>query len=431
MSRVPGPIRWQDGMLLSPRHLQQLSLRLEELIQALPGRYHPYYWGVSRFEYLIEGPVLIARALDAVMPNGVHVSSDDGRLRLDLRTLTPGTPHTIHLAMSLSDADEARRFISCDRELSGHEILGDDGVEIPRIRVRLSLMAGARPPEAQYASLPLLEVRPEGDRYQPTAFMPPTLRVAPGSLLGARCARISDRLRREVATLTGAADAPQAPVSAEARSQLAPLASALPAFEALLTSEPHPFGLYVELCRLAGAVAMFRNRTMPPAFPAYVHDDAWTAFDAVTRFALGTPDAGPSRDVRQYPFEPHRTFFRLAPDPGWTGALAPGSGQRWVLAVQSEAGTEQARKWGEQAVIGSRDVVASLMSRRILGVARRYTDQADGLASAGGTSLFLLAPDATLVRPGEDLLVVGGTSDARPTSVTLHVLKGPEAPRHG
>ena len=418
-------------MLLSPRHLQQLSLRFEELIQALPGRYHPYHWGISSFEYLIEGPVLIVRALDAVMPNGFHVAADDGRLRLDLRTLTPGTPHRIHLARSLSAADEARRFISCDRELSGNEILGDDGVEIPRIRLRLSLMAGARPPETQYASFPVLDVRPEGDRYQPTAFMPPTLRVAPGSLLGARCVRIADRLRREVATLTGATDAPKGPVSAEARSQLAPLASALPAFEALLPSEPHPFGLYVELCRLAGAVAMFRNRAIPPPFPAYVHDDAWTAFDAVTRFILGPTDAGASRDARQYAFEPHRTFFRLAPDPGWTDALAAGSGLHWVLAVQSEAGSDQARKWGEQAVIGSRDVVASLMSRRILGVARRYADQANGLASARGTSLFLLTPDATLVRPGEDLLVVGGTADARPTSVTLHVLKGPEGPRHG
>jgi predicted component of type VI protein secretion system len=41
---IPDLIQWHEGLLLSPQHFQQLSLRLESLIQAVPGRYFPHFW---------------------------------------------------------------------------------------------------------------------------------------------------------------------------------------------------------------------------------------------------------------------------------------------------------------------------------------------------------------------------------------------------
>ena len=48
--RVPDLIQWHEGLLLTPQHFQQLSLRVEGLIQALPGLYVPFGWGVRSFE---------------------------------------------------------------------------------------------------------------------------------------------------------------------------------------------------------------------------------------------------------------------------------------------------------------------------------------------------------------------------------------------
>jgi type VI secretion system protein ImpJ len=48
---IPDLIQWHEGLLLTPQHFQQLSSRVESLIQALPGWYMPFYWGVRTFDY--------------------------------------------------------------------------------------------------------------------------------------------------------------------------------------------------------------------------------------------------------------------------------------------------------------------------------------------------------------------------------------------
>jgi type VI secretion system protein ImpJ len=87
---IPDLIQWHEGLLLAPQHFQQLSARVESLIQALPGWYVPFYWGLRQFDYDASdftGGVLTVRTLDAVMPDGFHVSLQGDRvdLQLDLR----------------------------------------------------------------------------------------------------------------------------------------------------------------------------------------------------------------------------------------------------------------------------------------------------------------------------------------------------------
>ena len=85
---IPDLIQWHEGLLLSPQHFQQLSLRLESLIQAVPGRYFPYFWGVREYEYdssEFTAGVINVRVLDAVMPDGFHVvfSPERDELQVD------------------------------------------------------------------------------------------------------------------------------------------------------------------------------------------------------------------------------------------------------------------------------------------------------------------------------------------------------------
>ncbi len=402
---------------------RRLSLLLEELFQALPASRQSFSWGVCDAEYAFRSGILVVRKLDAVMPNGFHVIRDDDRLRLDLRPL-PAGEHAVYLAMTLCPPDEANRFLSGDPRAAADEVLGDDGVELPRLRTRLALVT--TPPDSPDTSLPLLKARVrrrngtdrrDDDWSEATTFVPPTLRVKPDSILGRRCASIADRLHRDADALARRANTgPASPGSMEAQAQLGPLASGLAAFEALLTGQPHPFALYVELCRLSGTVAALR-RTTVPVCPPYDHNDAWAVFEAVARsFA----PAAPAR-VLKFTFEPEGQFLRLSPDAGWTQAAAPGSGAQWILAMESDASEEVARRWGENCVIGSRSRMPRLESRRILGASRAFVKQVDGIRADRRTALFAVTPAAD-TDPNEDLLVLGGGPDVLPTALHLYVL---------
>ena len=240
-------------------------------------------------DHSFESGILFVRKLDVVMPNGFHIAHDVDRLRLDLRPL-PAGDHVVYLAMTLLPPNEANRFLSSDPRVTADEVLGADGLELPRVRTRLALVTS--PPASQDRSLPLLKVtvrrrngndQQDGDWSEATNFVPPMLKVQPDSILGKRCLSIADRLRREADALTLRANSgPPTLATVEARAQLVPIVSALTGFEALLTGQPHPFTLYVELCRLAGAVAVLRRNPVPVP-PPYDHNDAWTMFDTVAR----------------------------------------------------------------------------------------------------------------------------------------------------
>src|SRR5262249_10537073 len=151
------------------------------------------------------------------------------------------------------------------------------------------------------------------------------------------------------------------PFAAEARSQLLMLVSALPALEALLRTEAaHAFALYLELCRLAGHVAVLGRSMMPPVFPAYVHNDPLKSYEQVTQFILQSVDEGVADKVRRFSFLQDDEQFRLPADRAWGRAFEPGSRARIALAVRTEASDDQAVAWGENCVVGGRAAIPSL-----------------------------------------------------------------------
>src|SRR5262249_31245231 len=200
---IPDLIQWHEGLLLTPQHFQQLTSRVESLIQALPGWYVPFYWGVRSFDYDRTGlsaGLLTVRELDAVMPDGLHVNiTDRDNLQLDLRPMAAvfrQAPLQIHVAMPIANGQPnvLHRFNSYAGEPVADENTGEVGVAIPRLRPQLSLVAAAQPP-ARFTSFPLIEVRCEGETFLPTGYIPPTLAVSAASPLGRKCGEMSERLR--------------------------------------------------------------------------------------------------------------------------------------------------------------------------------------------------------------------------------------------
>jgi len=430
---IPDLIQWHEGLLLTPQHFQQLSSRVESLIQALPGWYVHFYWGVRRFDYDRTGltaGVLTVRELDAVMPDGLHVSvTDRDDLQLDLRPMAGlfrQAPLPIHVAMPIANgqptAAASHRFASYAGEPVADENTGEGGVAIPRLRPRLSLVAAAQPP-ARFTSFPLIEVRCEGETFLPTGFIPPTLSVTAASPLGRKCGEMSERLRVKAIELAERAIlAPQSAFAAEARSQLHSLVSALPAFEAVLrTDGAHPCAIYIEACRLAGHVAVLSHGLLPPVFPAYVHNDPRKSFDLVLQFISQAVDEGVPDTVRRFAFLQEEDTFRLPADAAWSPAFGIGSLARLVLAVRCEADRDQIVAWGENCVIGGQSTVASLLARRVLGLRRRYAEHIGELRPPRGLHLFELVPDAEVLVTGDDLLVLGSSAGVRPEAIYLYV----------
>ena len=323
MNRLSPSIRWHSGMLVTPTSQRHLSERIDGLVQTLPGRYQPYFWGVSGdVEYdmdALQHGTLAVRSIDAVMRNGCHVAADErAGVRLPL-SLNDGQSVVVRLALGEDEAaGDASRFVPCGSD-AAEIVLGEDGVEIPLSKPRLILSLDESPRSARPdASFPLCEVRRHGAAYRLTDFLPPTLQVTPGSALGRRCRTISQMLRTEASTVTD-------------RVRLSAIVATLPAFEVMLAGNPHPFALYVELCRVAGAAAALRNDAIPSAFPPYDHDAARGGFETVVRYILKETGEKVSGSLERYTFESDGSRFHLRPDPGWTDALAPGSGSELVL----------------------------------------------------------------------------------------------------
>ncbi len=426
MTLIPDRIRWYEDVLVTPQHVEQLSRRLELLVQGLPARYSPFAWGVAHAHVVLHDGVIGVTALDAVMPNGLQVAfEDDGmRLQLDLRAHVPSAGRArvlVHLALPREDSEDAsvRRFVAGSID----EMLGDDGLPLERRRSRLTLCAGEAPSPARYVSLPLREVTVDGAAITLTDFVPPLLHVAPGDVIAQRCAEVVDRLRREVAVLANRSmdDAPM-PFRAEVRAQINPVIAALPPFEVLATASPHPFALYLELCRVAAAAAALRDRVAPPSFPPYNHADLRGVFDPLFRFVLGSTQASLSESTASFAFERDGVWFRLPPEQGWSEALAAGSPQQLVLAMQAETSDAQAAHWGEHCVIASRSAIQPLLARRVLGLGRRRIHAIGALPVERDVHLFRLDVDPALVKPGEDLLVLGDLPGIRPAALTLHVI---------
>src|SRR5262245_2136543 len=430
---IPDLIQWHEGLLLTPQHFQQLSSRVESLIQALPGWYVPYYWGVRNFEYDstdFTAGVLTVRTLEAVMPDGLHVSvgGDRHALQLDLRPLAATLRHgptLVHLAMPLANGHAQatlNRFASYEGEPVADETTGEGGVSIPRLRPQLSLIAAAQPP-ARFTSFPLIEVRCEGETFLPTNFTPPSLHVTSSSTLGRKCGEVSESLRTKAMELAERAIlAPQSPFAAEARSQLHALVNALPAFEAVLRTEAaHPCSLYTEACRLAGQVAILSRGLLPPVFPPYVHNDPRKSFDHVLQFITQAVNEGIPDTVRRFAFEQDDEAFRLAADVAWSAAFKLGSFTRIVLAVRSDADPDRVITWGENCVIGGINAIASLLNRRVLGLKRLHAEHIGELRPPRGVQLFELTPDASILPEGDDLVVLGSSADVRPDALYLYI----------
>lgn len=162
----PPALQWHEGMLLAPHHFQQFTARQDALLHYHLTAAAPYHWGVGRLEIdnslLLEGVFRVV-SLEAILPDGLIVDHREGDADLEVDL----SPHenemksdgvTVHLCVpALRGARLLERCRSVEGTPVADENTGEGEVAIPRLKPRLTLVAGQRAP-AKYVSFPLARI---------------------------------------------------------------------------------------------------------------------------------------------------------------------------------------------------------------------------------------------------------------------------------
>jgi type VI secretion system protein ImpJ len=435
---LPEAVQWHEGMLLAPQHFQQLAHRQEALLHYHAGMISPYHWGVRHLKVdpvlLVDG-VFRVLELEAVLPDGLvvaHFPEQGPDLSVDLTAEAERIrqrPLPVHLAVVARRAAggrvdaEGARFESVEGEPVADENTGDGELRVPRLRPRLRLLVTDDPPP-KYVSLPLAEVAYGNESFTTTPFIPPTLRVTPGSPLSDLCAAVATRLREKAAFLSEQVREPSSAVRVaqllETRALVHGIVAALPPFEALLHSGvAHPFTLYVALCSLVGHLASVGRSLVPPVLEPYDHNDARTAFEAARGFIEQALREGVSESYVAYPFYLAEGGFFLKFDARWLS-------RPLVLGVRNRPGAAETdvEAWVEGAVIAAKSKMPELHQKRVLGLRRRRIEADADLVPARGVLLYSLGADPDLVVPDE-LLEIRNPDDPggrlQPPEIVLYV----------
>ncbi|WPB73954.1 type VI secretion system baseplate subunit TssK [Archangium violaceum] len=409
---LPAAVQWHEGMLLAPQHFQQQDRRYEALLQLHLGMAMPFHWGVVQFQYdrsLLHAGTLRVLELEAILPDGLIVSHQPGggsELQLALES-PPGVDWQRPVRMHVAVAAERRggsgpsRFISTTSEPLADESTGDMPLRIAQLQPRLELFAG--PPPAGYSALPLLEVRRDHEAFVVEDYLPPLLAVPFDSPLGEQCDRLTLRIRQKAASVADElrARAAEPTQLAESQQLLRWLVAGLPAFEAVLRSGmPHPFGLYLALCTLAGHLAPMAQGGIPPAFPAYEHLDPRRSFQAVLSFIESTLEHGVSEAYTRVQLQAEGGGFTTRFLPKWMD-------RELVLEVRGRPGTtrQQVLGWMAGCRIGSESRHRVMRETRTLGARRELIDSRPGMVPRSGSLLFSLESGSAFIRPDERLLL--------------------------
>lgn len=439
-TKPPLPIQWHEGMLLSPHHFQQQDLRWDALLLHQSAHLSPFPWGVLELSFddaALKDGILRVLTLSGLFPDGLAVdfsASEDPELAVPLAPYLErlsAEPLPVHLAIcgvrpgqNLLKGELAR-YDSVEIGGAVDVNTGDGELAIPRLRPRLQLRLEDDPP-AKYVSFPLARITYQNGQFTFADYVPPCLRVAPGSRLGSLCLDLASRLREKAVYLAEQMRAPSAaerpPQTLERRLQVHALSAALPPLEALLaTGRAHPFSLYLALCGVLGQVAVLGNQPVPPRLAAYNHNDPLRAFAEVRRIVFNAAEEGVHETFSAYPFHYESDRFGLVFDPAWAG-------RPLVLGVRARPGTTEKESidWMEGALIGSQSRLAGLRKNRVRGADRRRIDSAGDLVPGRDVTLWTLAADGENVVPS-DLLEVRNLDDGgrnRPVEIVLYLRKG-------
>ncbi|HBB94889.1 MAG TPA: type VI secretion system baseplate subunit TssK [Blastocatellia bacterium] len=447
---IPDAIQWHEGLLLTPQHFQQLTLRHESLVQYSTSLSTPFCWGLRRFKHdAISLPAgkFVVQELEAVMPDGLMVWHDSlqaaNPLEVDLTKHTEkmiDQPVTIYLAVVAdqngSSNDELNKYEPSKRKRE--DASGGNGRDIYRLRPRLSLLVKDVP--KKYIGFPLARVLHKESFSLDEKFIPPLLSipiqstageadVAAAARLAEMCSGTAKKIRKRAMYLADeertAAQGTTSRSDVTSRIMLS-LVAGLPAFEAMLKiGVAHPLAVYLALCAVAGQLTVLGKEMLPPSFNAYDHNDLYATFKPLLDFIRSSLDEGVPLSYRSFPFVFEEGVFQLHFDGSWVN-------KRLALGIRRPHGMsdDYVIRWGESCLIASQGRLEAIRENRIRGAVRKHVERMGDVVPGKGVALFSLTSDEDFIKPDEMLQIFNDGS--RPAEIVLHVLDpAPDIHRQG
>lgn len=437
---IPDSIQWHEGLLLTPQHFQQLSLRHEALLQYSNAAIAPFYWGARYFKIdptNLVGGILRVLELEAVMPDSLVVSHGLRRneeLQVDLNPYIEEMkekPMPVHLAVPARETDyitkgDLDRYDSFEGDPVADESTGNGQLRIPRLKPRLSLLV-TETPSKKYVSFPLVKVIHQNESFAVTDYIAPTPMVSVQSSLGIMSSLAAKRVREKAMYLTEQARSPSSGsgrrLGLETQNQIRSLVASLPYLEAVLyTGVSHPYQLYLALCSMVGNLSVLGKNLVPPVLPPYDHNDLRFTFEQALNFIFKTLDEGITTNYKFFPFHYQDGVYELTFDGSWMNKqLAIG------LRGQTGMSEKEVIKWGEECLIGSKKKIPAIRANRILGARREQFDGDEDLVPPRGVILFSLKADQEFIEPYEVLQIFNTSTRSgalRPAEIVLYVRDG-------
>jgi type VI secretion system protein ImpJ len=451
-SEIPGAIDWREGLLLTPQHFQQMSLRQEALLQYNAALIAPFYWGIRSLKIeesnLFRGLVQV-KHIEAVMPDGLVVSYREGDdlqadrgLQVDLTKSEKIKRKSMKVYLVVAPQSrqmskgENARYDFYDGEPVVDEYTGEGKVRIRRLIPHLRLIVADTPPQ-ETINIPLMEVEYKNDSYVQTDFIPPLLIVTTDQRLGAQsqlgmdCERIAKTVRDKAQELAGRAESQSSSgamrLDLETKSWIRSLAASLPHLEAILSTEiSHPFPVYLSLCSMAGHLAALGAKLIPDK-PSYNHYDLRATFQPVIKFIEQAILEGLTSSFSSHMFAYRDELYEIKFESEWMT-------RRLVISLRGRPGisTDELIQWGEECLIGSQKHLQSMKQKRILGAARYHIKRDGDLVPPKDVVLFSLKADAEFIEPDEMLQIFNRSAHrdaARPVEIVLHVKNWAEVKR--
>jgi type VI secretion system protein ImpJ len=441
---IPDSIHWHEGLLLTPQHFQQSSLRHESLLQYHVAMLAPFYWGISYLKVeesnIFRGLVQI-KQVEAVMPDGLVVSyregddpAADSGLQVDLKKYDEVKRKRMKVYLVVAPQSrrmskgEHARYDVYNGEPVVDEHTGEGQVRITRLVPHLRLVvADTSPPEA--VSFPVMEVEFKNNSYYQTGYIPPLLSVTTKpqlgvqSKLGLDCERIAKTVRNKAQELASQAEPDstggEMRLDLDTKSWIRSLVASLPYLEAILDTEAsHPYPVYLALCSMAGHLAALGTQLIPDK-PAYDHNDLRATFRPLIRFIDQAIQKGLTSSYKSYLFSYREGIYEREFKAEWLH-------RRLILGMRAQPGvsTDELVRWGEECQIGSKGVLQSIRTKRIPGAERKHIEGAGELAHSKDVVLFSLNANAEFIKPNEALQIFNGSAlgnASRPVEIVLHV----------
>lgn len=375
------PVDWYEGLFLRPHHFQALERCWNELQSTSHQWELPFHYGLHALEFSPEALgdyQFDVRRLQARMRDGTIVAFETGEEpdRLDLRDALGRVEAsgTGKLGVGLQEAFESQATIRVflavprtklgrpnvqtgpsdgdlrylrsmvtvhDENRSGHE----QEIQVRRLNARLLL---STQDHSGYEVLPIAQIKRAGDAHaRPQIdpdYIPPVISIDawPGlgrdivratyDVIGERVSVLSQQVQeRSIGfAATDASDLNRMMMLAELNGAHTTLAAMA------FCAGVHPLMAYVELCRIAGRLAIFSEERRPEETPPYDHEDLGRIFWLIRRRIEAL-----IHTVREYEYE--QRFFvgaglgmQVALDPRWFHA-----DWQWYIGVNKGQLTEQ------------------------------------------------------------------------------------------